>query len=449
MAPNASGETDFLKAPAGSIVKPGTQSDPRWSPDGTKILFSAQQNQPPGYNPIRALFVMKADGTNLTQITSTFYLDGAADEPDWSPDGTRIVMRLDRRNVQQSGYSSLWTIRADGTDPRQLTFVQGDQNPAWSPDGTLIAYVSGNGSSPRTIKLVHPDGTAASLAGAPTSGASDPAWSPDGSQLAFIGSGLSIATFTASPSPTMFVTRAFSFGDSSPSWSPDGKAIAYQRDQYLENDGTLSRSTVWVTNVDGTRNTEVAAGVPVFAPDWGGAVTATVPAPVITSVTPSSGSTAGGTAVTINGTGFGGPGTTVGFGGTSATITGGTSTSISATTPGHAAGTVNVVVTNPDGKSGTFVNGFTYVAPAPAPQISGVKPDKGSISGGKKVTISGSGFQTGMTVAFGGANASHVVVVSATKATMTTPPHARGTVNVVATNRDGRAATFVNGYSYR
>jgi hypothetical protein len=85
--------------------------------------------------------------------------------------------------------------------------------------------------------------------------------------------------------------------------------------------------------------------------------------PTVSSVSPNSGSTAGGTQVNINGTGFV-SGATATFGGTAATnITFVGSTSITVTTPAHAAGSVTVVVTNPGGQSGSLANGFTYTAP--------------------------------------------------------------------------------------
>ncbi len=86
------------------------------------------------------------------------------------------------------------------------------------------------------------------------------------------------------------------------------------------------------------------------------------PAPAVTSITPNAGATNGGTPLTITGANFQ-SGATVSFGGTAATgINVNSSTSISATAPTHAAGTVNVVVTNPDGQSGTLPNGYTFSA---------------------------------------------------------------------------------------
>jgi hypothetical protein len=82
--------------------------------------------------------------------------------------------------------------------------------------------------------------------------------------------------------------------------------------------------------------------------------------PAIGNITPASGPTTGGTTVTITGANFV-SGATVSFGGTPASnVTVAGSTGITATTAAHAAGQVDVVVTNPDGQSATLSNGFTY-----------------------------------------------------------------------------------------
>lgn len=87
--------------------------------------------------------------------------------------------------------------------------------------------------------------------------------------------------------------------------------------------------------------------------------------PTVSSVCPGSGSTEGGTTVTIQGTGFM-SGATVQFGGALATgVVVSSSTSITAIVPAHAEGTVNVVVTNPDSQSGTLTSGFAYTSLAP------------------------------------------------------------------------------------
>ena len=170
------------------------------------------------------------------------------------------------------------------------------------------------------------------------------------------------------------------------------------------------------------------------------------PAPTVTSVSPSSGSSGGATGVTITGTNFL-SGATVSFGGNAATnVTVVSSTSITARTPTHATGAVNVVVTNSDGQSGTLSNGYTYVNTAPT--VASITPASGPIAGGTAVTITGTNFVSGATVSFGGTAATGVTVVSSTSITATAPAHAAGAVDLVVTNPNGQNGTLSNGYTY-
>ncbi len=172
-------------------------------------------------------------------------------------------------------------------------------------------------------------------------------------------------------------------------------------------------------------------------------------APTVTGISPTSGSTAGGTPVTISGTGFQGF-ATVTLGGT-AKATGVTivsSTTITATTAAHTAGTVSVVVQNPDSQSGTKSSAYTYGTPAPAPSVTGVNPGFGTTAGGTAITITGSSFVAGATVTLGGSSAV-VTTVSATSIMATTAAHAAGLVNVVVTNPDTQSGTLTSGYDYR
>ena len=177
--------------------------------------------------------------------------------------------------------------------------------------------------------------------------------------------------------------------------------------------------------------------------------TYTNPAPTVSAISPVSGTTAGGTPVTITGTGFL-TGATVKLGGTSATgVSVTNSTTITATTAAHAAGAVDVVVTNTDAQSGTLSQGYTYTTPVnPAPTVSSISPVSGTTAGGTPVTITGTGFLAGATVSFGGTPATGVGVTNSTTITATTPAHAAGAVNVVVTNTDAQSGTLNNGYTY-
>jgi hypothetical protein len=170
-------------------------------------------------------------------------------------------------------------------------------------------------------------------------------------------------------------------------------------------------------------------------------------APAVSSVSPVSGPAAGGTSITITGTNFV-SGATVTVGGTAATsVAVNSALQVTATTPAHAAGTVNVVVTNPDTQTGSLPSAFTYVA---SPAVTSISPTSGPASGGTSAIITGTGFNPiGTTVvAFGGTAAANVTVNSTTQITVTTAGHTAGAVNVVVTNPDGQTSTLANGYTY-
>src|SRR5438128_856056 len=177
-----------------------------------------------------------------------------------------------------------------------------------------------------------------------------------------------------------------------------------------------------------------------------GRYTYTSAGPTVSAISPSSGTSSGGTAVTVTGTGFA-AGATVSLGGTAATnVTVVSSTSLTATTAAHVAGTVDVVVTNSDGQSGTLTGGYTYTTPAPT--VSAISPSSGMSSGGTAVTVTGTGFAAGATVSLGGTAATNVTVVSSTSLTDPTAAHAAGAVDVVVTNSDGQSGTLTGGYTY-
>lgn len=202
--------------------------------------------------------------------------------------------------------------------------------------------------------------------------------------------------------------------------------------------------------VDVVVENRAASGLSLGSTTLTGGFTYVAP-PTITSVSPSVGSIGGGTTVTITGTGFE-TGATVSFGAVaSPTVIVSSATQIVATAPTEAAGTVSVVVTNPDGGTVTAAGAFTYGLP---PTITGIAPARGALTGGAIVTLTGTQFQPGAVVTFGGvAGAVTSVSADGTTIVVTSPPHGPGTVDVVVTNPDGRTAilpssfTFVNSIS--
>jgi hypothetical protein len=176
-------------------------------------------------------------------------------------------------------------------------------------------------------------------------------------------------------------------------------------------------------------------------------VTSLAGSPTVAGVSPNSGSTAGGTAVTITGTNFA-AGATATFGGTAATkavvVSG---TQITATTPAGSAGAVTVTVTV-GGQTGSLANAFTYASPTSPPTVSGVSPNSGSTGGGTAVTIAGTNFAAGAAVTFGGTAATNVAVVSGTEITAMTPAGSAEAVTVTVTNPGAQSGSLANGFTY-
>jgi hypothetical protein len=153
-------------------------------------------------------------------------------------------------------------------------------------------------------------------------------------------------------------------------------------------------------------------------------------APVqVTSVVPNVGPVAGGTHVTITGQGFTGTVCPAGvtFGGTPAASCSVTDDNhISAVSPAHAAGTVDVIVVSPGGTSFAVTQDqFTFEA-APTIAVNGLVPNQGPVAGGTSVTITGTNFGPDSTVSFGPNAATHVVVVNSTTITATSPASTLG-----------------------
>ena len=167
-----------------------------------------------------------------------------------------------------------------------------------------------------------------------------------------------------------------------------------------------------------------------------------VTGPVITSISPSGGPTAGGTNVTIIGANFSGA-TAVKFGNlaaTSFTVT--NASSISAVAP-PGSGVVDVTITTTGGSSPpTLSDQFTYVV---GPSVTSVTPSYGPAAGGTQVTITGTNFAGLTVVKFGSRAASSFTLNSSTSITAISPAEAAGPVDIIVTTAQGGASAAVAG----
>ncbi len=192
--------------------------------------------------------------------------------------------------------------------------------------------------------------------------------------------------------------------------------------------GSVGTVDITVTTPGGTSATSVADQFSYVLPA------------TVSSVSPNAGPTAGGTSVTVTGTGFT-TATAVHFGGTAATtFTVNSPTTISVVSPAGSAGTVDITVTNAGGTSTTSpADRFTYDA---VPTVTAVLPNAGPTAGGATVTITGTGFTGATAVNFGGTAATSFTVHSTTSISAVSPAGSVGTVvDITVTTPGGTSAT--------
>ncbi|MBF4605921.1 choice-of-anchor G family protein [Curtobacterium sp. VKM Ac-1393] len=172
--------------------------------------------------------------------------------------------------------------------------------------------------------------------------------------------------------------------------------------------------------------------------------------PTATSLDPDNGPVAGGTTVTVTGTGFTAD-ATVSVDGSDpieADSVSDDGTELTFTTPAHAAGTVDVTVTTPAGTSDPL--DYTYnPAPAAVPTLTTLDPDNGPVSGGTLVTVTGTGFTDDATVSVDGSDPIDPESVSddGTELTFTTPAHVAGPVDVTVTTDVGTSDPLTYTYN--
>jgi len=202
-------------------------AQPDWAPDGTKLAIVGW-----GANSTD-IFTLASDASDLRQITRGQSARMAANEwmffPRWSPDGQTLAYLSDR----STNSPMIWTMRADGSNQRQLTRPRGLLDSwdtfSWSPDGTQLVATGFTGATSQIylINVARPEAPRA-LTSEP-GGAFDPTWSPDGASIAYATrdgrrySVRMVSTESSEPPITLLqadMARA-------PRWAPSGSALAY------------------------------------------------------------------------------------------------------------------------------------------------------------------------------------------------------------------------------
>jgi Tol biopolymer transport system component len=230
-----------------------------FSPDGTHMVYVDATD---GH---RGIYVADSDGSDAVRLT-----DGINDSwPAWSPDGSKIAFvstRFDpsvaycHPGVYVDCVTEIYVMDRDGSDVARLTTDLGvDFNPAWSPDGTRIAYThTPNSWTATAIQVIGADG-ANSVRVSSSNGGSDldPSWSPNGDQIVFGGIHYeNWGLFSVRPDGGDERTLLFGIGTYAiePAWSPDGSLIAFGG--YVKGD--TESPGVYVMQADGSGVTRIA-----------------------------------------------------------------------------------------------------------------------------------------------------------------------------------------------
>jgi Tol biopolymer transport system component len=191
---------------------------PTWSRDGKKIAFaSARDGQ-------FHIYTIDADGQNLAQLTSGETIDRV---PSFSPDGRQIAFC--RRPVNES-ITSIYVMDSNGGNEKLVR--ENGFDPDWSPDGKKIVYTAPREGQGFRLYVMHVDGTNdKDLTTTDNSiGFVYPAWSPDGRQIAFtelVGNDLEVHVIDAQGENLRQLTTLKGV-NSYAAWSPDGKQISFQ-----------------------------------------------------------------------------------------------------------------------------------------------------------------------------------------------------------------------------
>ncbi len=251
-------EMDYDGQNAHAVTHLGTISlSPRISPDNARIAFASLGSQ--GW----AIRMFSLELGRLVSFPAGT-AGGSNQSPAWSGDGTKIAFSSSR-----SGDPEIWVADGSGANPRRLTSFRGpDVSPTWNPrTGTELAWVSGRTGLPQIYTM---DQDGANIQRMTDGGyAISPSWSPNGQFLTFSWNrkygpgapgGQDIYVMDIASKRWLQLTHEAGSNDF-PSWAPDGRHIVFER--------TLGKHTdIWSMLADGTDQHQLTHSGNNFMPNW-------------------------------------------------------------------------------------------------------------------------------------------------------------------------------------
>jgi TolB protein len=229
---------------------------PRWSPDGSRIAFTCYPTAGANLSAQICIYSM------LTERLITWpRFRGTNSSPAWSPDGTKVMF-----SSSMYGNPELFMADADGSHVRRITHSVGaSTSPAWNPQtGQQVSFVSDRGGLPQLYTMDAEGGNVSRLPLPDMGYVIDPAWSPNGQLLAFSwrrpSGNYDIYIMELATHQLVELTRDAGRNER-PSWAPDGRHIVF------ESTRTGTRQ-IWSMLADGTGARQLTTEGQNESPNW-------------------------------------------------------------------------------------------------------------------------------------------------------------------------------------
>ena len=225
----------------------GFEYQPDWSPDGKKLLLRVDAAEGKPGSGVYLATVGRTRAVNLSKIAGVY-----GGDPDWSPDGKTIAFVGKRKGEAHFG---IYVMNAEGSKPKRLAPTDWEsQYPDWSPDGRKIVF-TGVKNFGFDLYVMNADGSGVTQLTRTPDEENWPTWSPDGKQIVY--SFLNdLRVMNADGSHSRVLTEG-----GEPNWSADGRWIAFDC-------GTSGAGRMCAIRPDGSGRTRILPGLDGGFPAW-------------------------------------------------------------------------------------------------------------------------------------------------------------------------------------